>query len=102
VLSTSFCAESATSDRAQWRAYMANIVSVLKPGGWLVMSALEGATRYAVGPHAFPAVDLSPKDVVALLRELGFASASIRVESIPADRPSRDYAGLMVAAARKA
>jgi len=102
VLSTSFCAESATSDRAQWRAYMANIVSVLKPGGWLVMSALEGATRYAVGPHAFPAVDLTPCDVAELLRELGFTSASIQVESIPADRPSRDYAGLMVASARKA
>jgi len=102
VLSTSFCAESATSDRAQWQAYMANIVSVLKPGGWLVMSALEGATRYAVGPHAFPAVNVSARDLADLLEKLGFPRAGIEIHSIPADRPSRDYAGLMVAVAVKA
>jgi hypothetical protein len=66
------------------------------------MSALEGATRYAVGPHAFPAVDVSAADLVAVLERIGFPRKGIQVESIPADRPSRDYAGLMVALARKA
>jgi len=102
VVSTSFCAESATSDRAQWQAYMANIVSVLKPGGWLVMSALEGATRYSVGPHAFPAVDVSAQDLLDVLEQIGFPRSGIELRSIPADRPSRDYAGLMVAVAAKA
>ncbi len=102
IVLTNFCAESATSDRAQWHAYMANIVSVLKPGGWLVMSALKGATRYSVGSFSFPAVDISEDDLVELLEENGFPSKEIEVRSVAADRPTRDYEGLMLAVARKA
>ena len=101
VVLTNFCAESATSDRDQWRAYMANIVSVLKPGGRLIMSALKGATRYAVGSRSFPAVDISEDDLIELLEETGFPRKGIDVRSVPADRDTRDYEGLMLAVAEK-
>ena len=99
---TNFCAESATSDRGEWHSYMANILSVLKPGGWLVMSALKGATRYSVGSCSFPAVEISEGDLTELLAENGFIREEIRVTSVPADRPTRDYEGLIFAVARKA
>lgn len=102
VVLTNFCAESATTDMEQWRSYMSNIVSMLKPGGFLVMSALKGATRYAVGSRLFPAVDISEDDLVQLFEETGFVRKGIEVRSVAADRPSREYAGLMLAVAEKA
>jgi NNMT/PNMT/TEMT family len=101
VVLTNFCAESATSDRGTWQRYMANIVSLLKPGGWLVMSALVGATRYSVGAQSFPAVDISEDDLVELLEENGCPREWIEVRRVAADRPTRDYKGLMLAVARK-
>lgn len=101
VVLTNFCAESATSDRWQWQAYMVNIVSALKPGGRLVLSALKGATRYSVGAESFPAVDIREDDLVELLEDTGFSRKGIEVRSIPADRPTRDYEGLMLAVAEK-
>ena len=101
VLLTNFCAESATSDRDQWRLYLLHILSLLKPGGWLVLSALHGATHYSVGDQSFPAVDISPEDLVEVLEESGFQSKDIDVRCVAADRPSRDYAGLLLAVAQK-
>jgi hypothetical protein len=101
VVLTNFCAESATADRRTWRRYMANILSLLKRGGWLVMSALVGATRYSDGSHSFPAVDISEDDLVELLEQNGCLRRSIEVCRVAADRPSRDYQGLMLAVARK-
>jgi hypothetical protein len=101
VVSTHFCAESATSDRGEWRLFMANIASLLKPGGWLVVSALKGATRYAVGPDSFPAVDISEDDLLELLEELVPCESEIRLKTIGADRPSREYEGIMLAVAQK-
>ena len=101
VVLTNFCAESATSDREQWRVYMTNIVSVLKPGGWLVMSALKGATCYAVGPRTFPAVEIIEDDLTELLEDTGFPAKGIEVRTVAADRPTREYQGLMLAVAQK-
>jgi hypothetical protein len=101
LVTTNFCAESATSDRAEWQAYTANIASLLKPGGWLVMCALKGATRYAVGPRVFPAVDISEDDLVELLDENGFPRKRIDLRSVAADRVSRDYQGLIMSIAQK-
>lgn len=101
VLLTNFCAESATSDRAQWQAFMTNIVSVLKPGGWLVLSALKGATRYSVGSRSFPAADISEDDLIELLEENGFPRKSIELRTVAPDRPTRDYEGLILCVAEK-
>ncbi len=102
VVVSNFCAESATQDRAQWRAFAFNIVSQLRDGGVLILSALMGASSYAVGPRWFPAVDIGEEDMLELLEEAGFAAKSIELRTVPADRPSRDYEGLMLVVARNA
>ncbi len=101
ILLTNFCAESATSDHWQWQSFMVNILSQLKPGGRLIMSALKGATRYSVGARSFPAVSIREDDLVEVLEETGFSAKSIEIRSVPADRPTRDYEGLMLAVAQK-
>ncbi len=98
---TNFCAESATSDRWQWQAFVFNIVSLLKPGGMLIMSALKGASSYSVGSKSFPAVEISERDLVEVLDEAGFPEKKIELREVPADSPARDYAGLLLAVATK-
>ncbi len=98
---TNFCAESVTSDRSQWQTSVGNIVSLLKPGGKLIMSALRGATSYSVGPISFPAVSISEEDLIELLEESGFPRKSIELRSVPADRTTREYTGLILAVAEK-
>ncbi len=101
VLVSNFCAESATNDGEQWRWFVQNITSLLSPGGRLVMSALKGADSYAVGDEVFPAVFILEDDLLQALGDAGFAEDSIQIESVPADRPSRHYQGLMLATATK-
>ena len=101
ALVTNFCAESATDDWAQWRRFFSNIVSLLKPKGFLLLSALKGATCYTVGDKLFPAVSLKESDLTQALIEEGFDQKSIILERIPADRPSRQYEGLIVILAQK-
>lgn len=101
VVVTNFCAESATDDREQWRKFVSNITSLLKPNGKLILSALKGADSYAVGKVVFPAVYVLEDDLIQVLSEAGFAAENIDIESVPADRPSRHYEGLMLTTAIK-
>ena len=101
VVVSNFCAESATPDRAIWQAYMHNIGSLVRPGGTLIVSALKGATCYSVGSRSFPAVDISEDDIAEVLADSGFSEKRIAVRSAPADRPTRLYAGVMMAVATK-
>jgi nicotinamide N-methyltransferase len=101
VLMTNFCAEAAADDKAQWQHCMGNIVSLLRPGGRIVLSAVKGACSYAVGDTAFLAVNIQECDLRRVLLKTGFAEESIVIESVPADRPDRHYQGLMFATATK-
>jgi len=101
VIVTNFCAESATDDWRQWYQFMRNITSLLKPGGKLVLSALKEATCYSVGSKIFPAVNISVGDLTYVLVNSGFEPESIVINSVPADRPTRHYQGLMFARAVK-
>jgi len=101
VLVTNFCAESATDDVEQWRKFVANITSLIKPNGRLIMSTLKGASSYGVGKETFPAVNIMEDDLLQLLVDSGFNYNSIHIESVPADRPSRHYQGLMFVTAIK-
>ncbi len=102
VLVSNFCAESATDNLEQWRKFVGNITSLIKPGGRLIMSTLKGASSYGVGKEIFPAVNIMEDDVKELLVDIGFDCASIQIDSVPADRPSRHYQGLMFVTAIKA
>jgi hypothetical protein len=101
VVVTNFCAESATDDRWQWCLFMRNITSLLKPGGKLILSALKEATCYSVGSKIFPAVSIGVDDLAYALVNSDFEPESIVINSVPADRPTRPYQGLMFARAVK-
>jgi hypothetical protein len=54
-----------------------------------------------VGDEIFPAVFILEDDLIEVLCDAGFVEDSIQVESVPADRPSRHYQGLMLTTATK-
>ena len=98
---SNFCAESATEDMQEWRKFVGNITSLIRPGGRLIMSTLKGATSYGVGREIFPAVNIMEEDLIELLVDIGFDCNTIQIDSVPADRPSRHYQGLMFVTALK-
>lgn len=101
VVTSNFCAESITDSREEWKSFVANISSLVTVGGTFLMTALKKATCYSVGPVFFPAVSIDENDLAEVLRASGFSAQSIVIRSVPADRPSRHYEGLMLAAAEK-
>lgn len=101
IVASNFCAESITDSRSEWRFFLENISSLVKVGGTLIMTTLKQATSYSVGSHRFPAVCIDEADLASALLAAGFSSASIEIRSVPADRPSRHYQGLMLATAVK-
>lgn len=101
VVMTNFCAEAAARNYDEWRACMSHIISLLRPSGRLLVSAVTGADSYTVGATEFLAVRLFPLDLRTMLLEEGFLPASLVMDRVPADGPERRYEGLMFATAIK-
>lgn len=101
VVASNFCSECVTDSKAEWRLFVANIASLVKPGGLFIMTALKGAMHYTIDSMHFPTVRLEESDLRQTLKELGFFPHSMMIRSVPADRPSRSYEGLMFASAIK-
>jgi len=109
VLVSNSCADAATDDRTTWQQYLKNILTCLKPGGTLILSAVKGAdfgdvTEALSEPNPdsqyFPTVNIGEADLEEALIAAG--CATVAIETVPADRPTRKYQGLMMASARKA
>jgi hypothetical protein len=83
-----FVTESITADRAMWRRGLGNLVGALRPGGLLVLSALEHAQSWRAGDRCYPAVWLTVADVVEALE--GFGVVLEHVERIDAEVPAGD------------
>jgi hypothetical protein len=101
IVTTNFCAESITDRRWSWSLYLPRIVSLLKPGGAFLMSAVKGASGYSVGQRVFPTADIAEADISSALCAAGCDPDSISIKSVAADRSTRRYRGLMFARALK-
>ncbi|MGQ9867189.1 MAG: guanitoxin biosynthesis pre-guanitoxin forming N-methyltransferase GntF [Pseudanabaenaceae cyanobacterium] len=111
VLVSNSCADAATNDRTVWQQYLNNILTCLKPGGLLILSAVKGAnfgdleealSQPSTDFQYFPTVNIVEADLQAALVTAGCAADTVAIETVPADRPTRKYQGLMMATARKA
>lgn len=98
VVVSAYCADSATSDRAEWAVYMQRIATLVRPGGMLVVAALWRSQGYRVGDRLFPSADVDAADMRRVLAPL---SATLQVEAhrLPAQR-RHGYGGIVLARAR--
>jgi len=77
------CADSATSDKATWRLFMRNISSLVKPGGMWVISACGEHSYYCVGERCFPGANISGRDMLDCLLDLGYRDVDVRLREVP-------------------
>lgn len=97
-----YVADSVASSKADWRQYMANITTLVEPGGTLLMSALRNAEFYRVGDALFPSAKVTEDDVERLLHQLDFEPRSINVHvEFISDWKDEGFDSIIMAIARK-
>jgi SAM-dependent methyltransferase len=101
LVTSHYCADSATDDKETWRQYMRNIAGLVRPGGQFILSALGGSPGYRVGSHWFPGAAINELDIRACLEVAGFSSIDLRERAVP-DRAEQGYRSVIFAWAIKA
>jgi hypothetical protein len=101
LVTSTFCAESATHERKTWQRYTHNISSLLRSGGILLMTALKGSNYYSIGDSKVPATNIHEEDLRRQLINVGFADTSIHLVSVSSMPWRYEYDGLMMARAVK-
>lgn len=100
LVATHYCAEAITRDIETWRACMRHIVSLVAPGGTLLLSACGAADYYLVGERCFPCAGVQPADVLGSLVENGFGAIDLRVRQVP-DHSEQGYSSVIFASGVK-
>ena len=94
-----YCADSATSDKREWRRLMRNIVSLLSPGGLLLVAALRRCETYTVGAQKFPSACVDERDLAGVYEQLGMRDIDVEVVAVPS-RSKHGFDSIMLAHAR--
>jgi hypothetical protein len=98
------CTDVAAATVPEWMQIMRNISTLVRPGGWLLITVTTGAVTntFVNTPHqkSFPCVDLSDEEIYRGYLVAGYDPDTFRLEklAIPA---GREYSGLSSAIARK-
>ncbi|MBV9470956.1 MAG: hypothetical protein JO316_13840 [Abitibacteriaceae bacterium] len=77
------CADSATNNKGTWRLFMENISSLVQPGGMWIISACGEHSYYCVGQRCFPGANISGRDMLNCLLELGYRDIDVRLREVP-------------------
>lgn len=103
LMVSGFCIDAVSSDKGIWRRCMQNVLSMIAPGGTLILHALHQCESYKVGDRRFPGANLSVDDMTESMLENGFTRESIDVQVIPCpDNAVYGYSGILTASGRKA
>jgi hypothetical protein len=96
---SAYCADSATSDKAEWAAYMQRIAALVRPGGMLLVAALRRSRGYAVGGKTFPSANVDETDLQAAL-EPRFGLGNLTIQACKLAGPAaKGYSGVVLACA---
>jgi SAM-dependent methyltransferase len=94
------CTDVAATNVAEWQQVLQNVTTIVRPGGWLMLSVTTGARTYQVGDVIFECVNLTKEDVQNGLLSTGYDRESILLEAYTVEH-TREYSGIMVAMARR-
>jgi hypothetical protein len=100
---TGYCLDCLSASKRVWARCMRNVLSLLRPGGSLVLCALNRSRAFRTGGTWFPAANIGRDDLFATLRTNGFDAGSIAIErhDFPEHRAS-GYEAILLATASKA
>jgi NNMT/PNMT/TEMT family len=100
IVQVNFVPESITSSLVEWKRAMQNIISLLKPQGTLILTALKNAVYYQLQEKKFSAVNIDETLLTQTLRNLGFGEAYIRLQTVQANLPYRGYSSILLVKAK--
>lgn len=83
VVISNFCADSATSSKEVWRAYMKNIFNLVEYEGKILVTALRNCNHYRNGDRLFPSANVNEIDLKNVLIENGFPEKDLLIEVRP-------------------
>lgn len=85
LVTSFYCIDSMTKSKKEWKILMNNLLSLVEPNGWIVISALRKTTKYKVGNLYFPSPNIDENDFKSIFLKNNFDKKSISVKIIPAD-----------------
>ena len=100
LVTSHYCAEAISTDKAVFRENMKNLATLVSPGGILITSTCGAADFYKVGTRSFPCSGVSAQDVLSSLLLLGFRDIDLRIRSTPT-HAEQGYASVVFARASK-
>jgi hypothetical protein len=82
VIVTCYCIDGISGDKKEWARYMGNLVSLLNPGGFLIISIVTDCYYCRSGDKYFPCPNISDQDILDLFTTLGFDKKSLTIQQI--------------------
>ncbi|XP_076085573.1 indolethylamine N-methyltransferase-like [Mytilus galloprovincialis] len=101
VICTSACLESACPDKDSYHIAMKNVVSLLKPGGKLILIGILNCTHYTVGSERFQCVSLTRDDVISTVKMNDLKIIEIFDDDSSLDMDAAPFNGSVIILAEK-
>ncbi len=100
LVAANHCTDVAAASAEEWFQVIRNVSSLVKPGGWLIVTVTGGTRTYTVGSQKFACADLSADDVLLGLLQAGYNPATLSV-AVHAVEGQREYSGIIAGAGQK-
>ena len=101
AITTSLCLESACPDVPSYAKALKNLVSLLKPGGMLVLMGIFNSSLYAVGHKVFKSLEMQKQDVHNAIEAAGLKMFKVYDDDSFCDDPHVPYKGSAIFHAQK-
>ena len=94
MVSVNFVAESISKTEEDWQKSLDSILTYVKPGGQLCMTAIRGAEYWVSGGKQFPAFSVTAKQLEREILRRGFTLEMIEeIDAEIMDKSSAEYEG---------
>ncbi len=95
------CTDVAATNREEWFQVLRNVTTLVRPGGYLMLSITTGTKHYTVGKKVFRCADLQKSDLIQGYLQAGYEPQSIRLDTHQVGGTNREYTGIISAIARR-
>jgi hypothetical protein len=101
LVTSFYCLECVSQSKEIWAGAMENVLGLVEPGGWVILSALRNADKYLVCGKEFPAANINEHDLRQSLESCGFQPASVNIEVCPCEWGEEGFGSVLVCCAQK-
>ncbi|XP_033728092.1 phenylethanolamine N-methyltransferase-like isoform X3 [Pecten maximus] len=101
IITSSLCLEAAAQTLDQYRSNAANVSSLLKSGGHLILNGVLGQSWYRVGEAKFACVSLTREDIESIFVSCGFDIVSMETVMSQEGGYYSDFQGYFIMHANK-